>query len=140
VRAAGASTNSSGFEVTFSCSQAPTGSASCSFTLGAMHGPDGTRTAPRAPPSTAPIVVPYAPNEAFDGVFNLRILVDTSVIEVYAQHGRAVATQMYMPLSPLDTEVRLLQVLSAGPTGRTLSQTVDASIEVYSMGSAYKAL
>ena len=38
------------------------------------------------------VVVPFSPAAPFDGNFNLRVLVDTSVVEVYAQTGRAIET------------------------------------------------
>ncbi len=41
------------------------------------------------------VVVPFAPAAPFDGTFNLRVLVDTGVVEVYAQGGRAIETMQY---------------------------------------------
>eukprot|EP01043_Picozoa_sp_COSAG02_P052639 COSAG02_NODE_5701_length_4110_cov_2.049115_6_plen_189_part_00 len=38
------------------------------------------------------VVVPFSRAAPFDGTFTLRVLVDTSVVEVYAQLGRAIET------------------------------------------------
>ena len=57
------------------------------------------------------------------------MLVDTSVIEVYAQNGRAVGTSMYVPADPADQAVNLLALPGSVP--------VAADVRVFGMGSAY---
>jgi hypothetical protein len=71
--------------------------------------------------------VPYAATDAFDGRFAFRVLVDTSVIEVYAQEGRAIGTYMYIPQNAASTGVRVV-ASTAGVT---------ATADVWAMGSAY---
>jgi hypothetical protein len=84
---------------------------------------------PPSPSETTSFIVPFAANETFDGHFNFRILVDTSVVEIYAYEGRAVGSFMYLPMDPKADGISLVV-----PPG---SSTVFASLEVYSMGSAY---
>ena len=72
--------------------------------------------------------VPFSQAVPFDGRFTLRVLVDTSVVEVYAQNGRAISTALYIPPSANNTAVAL-ELLG--------KSTVSASVEGYGMGSAY---
>lgn len=74
--------------------------------------------------------VPFNERSPFDGSFQLRVLVDTSVVEVYAGDvkapGRAIYTMMYMPSDPSHTDVAVIGDASVG-----------VSLEVHAMGSAY---
>eukprot|EP00041_Stephanoeca_diplocostata_P023691 m.587633 g.587633 ORF g.587633 m.587633 type:complete len:687 (+) comp22355_c0_seq1:40-2100(+) len=88
-------------------------------------------TAPPHPPKARGFQVPFAATESFDGSFNFRILVDKCVIEVYAQHGRAIGTYMYLPNNASADGISLL--------ASTPSVGITASLEVYSMGSAYES-
>lgn len=74
------------------------------------------------------MAVPFSAAHPFAGQLKLRVLVDTSVVEVYAQGGRAIETLMYIPPSAADVGVSLLSAAGEG---------VAASIAVHSMGSAY---
>jgi len=58
----------------------------------------------------------------------LRVLLDKSVIEVYAQDGRSVLSHVVLPSQTLGTEVQLLSTGEASVSG---------SAHVYGMGSAY---
>jgi sucrose-6-phosphate hydrolase SacC (GH32 family) len=75
----------------------------------------------------AVVTVPFSAASPFDGTFNLRVLVDTSVVEVYAHHGRAIDTVLYIPPSAADVSVSL-----AGQ-----GEGVTAAVEVHGMGTVY---
>ena len=64
----------------------------------ASFGANGPEYSTSAEQGHAPIEVPFESGEAFSQ-FNLRVLVDTSVIEVYAMNGRVVFTMMHVTLS-----------------------------------------
>ena len=70
----------------------------------------------------------------------MRILVDTSVIEVYAMNGRAIGTYMYLPPDPMSSGVRVR--LGGAPHSPTEQHNTGgctgALVEsVYEMLSAY---
>merc|ERR1712039_318510 len=95
----------------------------CTITSGCTYRVDGKEnTVPFSASS------PWKPSDGFQ----FRILVDTSVVEVYAFNGRSVFTQMYIPSSATDTAVRL--------RGGSEADAVSASIVVFKMGSAYEPL
>ena len=73
--------------------------------------------------------VPYAPGEVFDGRFQIRVLVDTCVAEVYAQGGRAAYSKMHVPSDPSHNGVRLKALQG--------SVAVSATFQAHRMGSAY---
>ena len=76
--------------------------------------------------------VPFAANETLPPAsFPLRVLVDTSVLEVYAMDGRAIGTYMYLPPNPNSTGLRLA---SKQQRGAGVSAVVES---VFAMGSAY---
>ena len=57
------------------------------------HAGETTVVSPLAIESaTSSVVVPFSLSAPFNGIFSVRVLVDTSVVEVYAQAGRAIET------------------------------------------------
>ena len=77
---------------------------------------------------TKKVHVPFSAKAPWAGEFNMRVLVDTSVVEVYAMDGRAMSTMLYVPPQPAQTAV---WVSSNGDA------RVNAVVTVFGMGSAY---
>ena len=73
-------------------------------------------------------LIPMAKDEAFNGTFTMRVLVDNPVIEVYGMEGRAIGTYMHLPKDPSSGGVRVLSLSG---------NAVQTDLKVYSMGSAY---
>eukprot|EP00039_Didymoeca_costata_P009912 m.132363 g.132363 ORF g.132363 m.132363 type:complete len:555 (+) comp14644_c0_seq5:234-1898(+) len=72
--------------------------------------------------------VPFAGDEVFNGQFPIRVLVDTSVIEVYAYNGRAIGSMLYVPGSADNVDVALMNIKGCKM----------ASVEAYAMGKAFE--
>ena len=110
-----------GLTVAFKCSQA----AGCDFALC-----KSTNCTVEQLHMKSRVHVPFSKAAPFAGEFNMRVLVDTSVVEVYAMSGRAISTILYVPKQHANTAVRVSS--NCDP-----SSSVNAVVTVYGMGSAY---